>query len=476
MKVAIIGAGSAGLSCAYQLVKSGIEVHVFEAGDSVGGLAKTIELWNQKVDLGPHRFFSRDPRINELWLEVVGSDYLIIDRLSRILYNNQFYKYPLDFVDVVKKLGFTESWLCFLSYMREFLSANDSKSAEETFENWVIGRFGRRLFGKFFKSYTEKLWGIPCDQLDVDFARQRIKKFSLFEALTAALWSDKSRKHSTLVDQFPYPVEGTGMVYERMASFISGKGGRIYLNSPIKRVINLGQKVSGLEFASGEFATYDHVVSSMPLTQLVLRLEGIPDDIISYAKSLRFRNTILVYLKIQNENLFPDNWIYVHSPELKLGRITNFRNWSPRLYGDECDTILALEYWCNETDELWLLDDERIVELGKRELKETGLVRVQEILDGFVYRINKCYPVYGLGYKEKLMPIQNHLKNIEGLTVIGRYGSFKYNNQDHSILMGLLAAENIMGGKRYDLWEINTDYEYQESALITETGISDRSS
>ena len=223
--------------------------------------------------------------------------------------------------------------------------------------------------------------------------------------------------------------------------------------------------------SNGKIQSCDHVVSSMPLTQLIFRLEDVPENIIANAKSLKFRNTILVYLNIQSQNLFPDNWIYIHSPNLKLGRITNFRNWSPVLYGKERSSILALEYWCNETDELWSFDDYRLIELGEKELRETGLAREENILDGFVYRINKCYPIYSLGYKEKLKPIENYLKTIKGLTAIGRYGSFKYNNQDHSILMGILAAENIYNGEKHDLWDVNTNYEYQESAFITETGL-----
>jgi len=229
MKVGVIGAGPAGLACAYQLIKAGIETHIFEASDSVGGLAKTIKLWNQRVDLGPHRFFSKDPRVNKLWLEVVGSDYLMINRLSRILYNTQFYQYPLKFIDVITKLGATETLLCLLSYLLQIPVPRNSKHIEQTFESWVVRKFGRRLFEKFFKNYSEKLWGIPCNLLDVDFAVQRIKEFSLFEALKNAFLDNKSNEHKTLVERFAYPLEGTGIVYERMASFISNKGGVLIL-------------------------------------------------------------------------------------------------------------------------------------------------------------------------------------------------------------------------------------------------------
>ena len=471
MKIAVIGAGPAGLACAYQLTKAGVKTDLYEAGGAVGGLARSFSLWNQTVDLGPHRFFSKDPRVNKLWLEVVGRDYSMVDRLTRILYKNKLYQYPLKPIDVVGKLGAVETARSMLSYLREKFIPETAGAGEETFESWVVRRFGRRLYEIFFKTYSEKLWGIPCSELDADFAVQRIKKFSLYEALKAVFSTDKMGRHKTLVDRFAYPVDGTGMVYERMASYVSERGGNIYLKSPVKRVIKIDCEVKGIELMDGKAVTYDHIVSTMPLTLLVLGLEGVSADVIAAAQSLRFRNTILVYLNVQSENLFPDNWIYIHSPQLRVGRITNFRNWSPRLYGGEKSSILALEYWCDEADEFWSWEDNRLIELGRKELVDAGLVRPEAVTDGYVCRINKCYPVYRAGYRKHLKPIEEYLGGINGLTVIGRYGSFKYNNQDHSILMGILAAENIVNGAGNNLWAINTDYEYQESALITETGL-----
>ncbi|MCI0482510.1 MAG: FAD-dependent oxidoreductase, partial [Candidatus Dadabacteria bacterium] len=394
----------------------------------------------------------------------------MVDRLTRILYKNELYQYPLRPIDVVGKLGPAETARALLSYIREKLVPETPGAGEETFESWVVRRFGRRLYEIFFKTYSEKLWGITCSELDADFAVQRIKKFSLYEALKAAFSTDKTGKHKTLVERFAYPVDGTGMVYERMASYLSERGGNIYLKSPVKRVIKIDREAKGLELMDGKVGAYDHIVSTIPLTLLVLGLEGVSAEAAAAAKSLRFRNTILVYLNVQSANLFPDNWIYIHSPQLRVGRITNFRNWSPRLYGGEKSSILALEYWCDEADEFWSWDDNRLIELGKKELAHAGLVRPDEVSDGYVYRINKCYPVYRAGYRMHLKPIEEYLGGIRGLTVIGRYGSFKYNNQDHSILMGILAAENIVNGAGNNLWAINTDYEYQESALITETG------
>jgi protoporphyrinogen oxidase len=274
------------------------------------------------------------------------------------------------------------------------------------------------------------------------------------------------------VDQFAYPHVGTGMVYERMASYVDAHGGRVHLRRPVERVVTEGGRATGLELVGGEFRAYDHVISSMPLTLLVTRLPDVPAAVRGAAQELRFRNTILVYLRVEATDLFPDNWLYVHSANLQMGRLTNFRNWVPQLYGQEKASILVLEYWCYDHDALWSEDDARLVELATKELARTGLVRGARVGAGHVHRIQRCYPVYNRGYKQHLKPVEEYLDTVPGLTAIGRYGSFKYNNQDHSILMGLLAAENIVGRAKHDLWRINTDYDsYQESSVITKTGL-----
>jgi protoporphyrinogen oxidase len=467
--VAIIGAGPAGITAAYQLVKSGVRAEVFEATGSVGGLARTIDLWNQKVDLGPHRFFSSDPRVNKVWLEVMGDDYEMVNRLTRIYYKGRFFYYPLKPFNALSNLGVLEATRCMTSYgIQRFRSC----SKQDCFESWVVGRFGRRLFEVFFKTYSEKLWGIGCQDLDADFAAQRIKKLSLLEAIKNSLFGGNGNNHKTLVDQFAYPRNGSGEVYRRMATFVRNNGGSVECDRPVHRVIVKDGRAIGLQFESGEERFFDQVISTMPLNLLVTRLPHVPERIIAAAKSLRFRNTILVYLKVESTRLFKDNWLYIHSPELKTGRITNFRNWAPQLYGNERSSILSLEYWCNNEDPLWSEQDERLVELATTELNKTGLTNKAVISAGYVHRIPRCYPVYVRGYKAALGPVEQYLREIDGLTVIGRYGSFKYNNQDHSILMGVLAAENIVqNAQLHDLWQINTDYEYQESAVISRTGL-----
>ncbi|HXC05469.1 MAG TPA: FAD-dependent oxidoreductase [Bacteroidia bacterium] len=474
MKVAVIGAGPAGMTAAYELAKQIPGVDVYEAGSSVGGLAKSIQLWNQTVDIGPHRFFSSDRRVNEAWLEVVGKDYEMVDRLTRIYYKKTFFHYPLKPFDALKNLGLWEATRCMTSFFAEKIVPTKQTN---TFETWVKSRFGKRLYEIFFKAYTEKLWGIKCSELDADFAAQRIKKLSLWEAVKNGVMGGKGNKHKTLVDQFAYPHGGTGMVYERMAAFVTKQGGNVFLNTPVERVITENGKVKAIQTTTGEIREYDHIVSSMPMTLLVSRLPDVPTDILERNKKLKFRNTILVYLKVEAKNLFPDNWIYVHSTDMLSGRITNFRNWVPELYGKEESTIIALEYWCYDEDEIWTRPHEQLIELAKKELESTGLVPKNKITAGHVYLIPRCYPVYDNGYKDNLKPVENFLSSVQNLHVIGRYGAFKYNNQDHSILMGLLASENILKNARHNLWDINTDYDnYQEESVITKTGLERKAS
>lgn len=415
-RVAVIGAGPAGITCAYQLAKQGVEVHLYEAAPQVGGLAKTLDLWGQKVDLGPHRFFSDDTRVNKLWLEVAGRDYRMVDRLTRIYYKKNFYYYPVKAFDALSKLGLFTSAVCVLSYFKEKLIPTKQ---DGTFESWVTNRFGKSLYEIFFKTYTEKLWGIKCNELDADFAAQRIKKFSLGEAMKNALGIGGT-KHKTLVDQFAYPTGGTGMIYERMQTFINANGGKVLCNQPVKRVIKEGDTATGIELMTGEVLPYTDVVSTMPFTIMVKQLPDVPKPIVDFANKLSFRNTILVYLHIDGKDLFPDNWLYVHSADVETGRISNFRNYVPEINQGKETTIVAMEYWCYDEDKMWSMTDEELISLGKAELIKTGLHKGCAITDGHVYKIQRCYPVYSNNYKDVLKPIETYLSGINGLSVIGR--------------------------------------------------------
>ncbi len=468
-KYAIIGAGPAGLTAAYELTKAGKSVDVYEADNEVGGMAKTIDLWGQLVDLGPHRFFSNDSRVNTLWLELAGSEYVMVKRLTRIFYKDTFFDYPLKPFNALNGLGFSESFACILSYLssKAFPPKDTSK-----FDGWVIKRFGKRLFNIFFKSYSEKLWGIKCDELDSDFAAQRIKKLSLYEAIKSAFIGNKNTDHKTLVDEFAYPKNGAGQIYKNMSKRIISSKNSIFFNSPVKSVSPICKENLNpiIETIEGKKIEYDHVISTMPITRLVNQMNA-PLDVKNHANALKFRNTILVYLKIKGESPFPDQWIYVHNDKLKTGRITNFKNWTPTINKNQKDTILCLEYWCYDNDKVWNEDNKEIINTAIQDIYKSNLVKDGSIEDGKVLRIPKCYPVYASGYKDHLKPIEKYLSEQKGISVIGRYGAFKYNNQDHSILMGLLAAENILKKTKHNLWELNTDYEYQESSRISSTGL-----
>jgi len=465
-KVCIVGAGPAGLSAAYSLTKNKFDVDLYEASNFAGGMSRTIPLWNQLVDMGPHRFFSNDSRVNSFWLEIIKDDYIMVNRNTRIFYNNRFFHYPLKPFNALINLGLIESVKCLFSYFFERLKIKNHKF--DTFETWVIKRFGKRLFEIFFKSYSEKLWGIKCSELDSDFAAQRIKKLSLFEAIKSAFIGNHS-KHKTLVDQFAYPLFGTGMVYEKMANFIIENGNKLFYEKKIKSIKKLSDKFI-VTTHDGKEAFYDTLISTMPITNLINNFKP-PESVKNASKNLKFRNTLLVYIKLINCNPFPDQWIYIHSQELLTGRITNFKNWAPQINKGDPNTILCLEYWCNDEDDIWTESEEFLISLAKKELVQTKLVKIDQIDAGAVKRIPKCYPIYKNNYKDHLKPIQKFFDEIKNLYVIGRYGSFKYNNQDHSILMGLLAAENIIYDKNHNLWELNSDYEYQESSVITSTGL-----
>lgn len=463
-KVIVIGAGPAGLSASYILTKNNINVKVFEASPYVGGMSRSFDLWNQRVDLGPHRFFSKEPRVNKFFNEIVGDDYTVVNRLTRIYYRNRFFDYPLKLFNVLKNLKLTTIFGILLNYAKQRIFPIKNPTS---FEEWVTNRFGKKLYTIFFKYYTEKLWGIPCTKIDADWAAQRIKGLSLFEAVISAVKGNKGNKHKTLVDQFSYPKNGTGTLYEKAADFVVENGGNIHKESPIKKVLIENNTCIGVLTMDGKEYFADYVISSMPLTSLIKGIDVTPKNVLQAADKLYFRNTILVYLEIDSLNLFEDNWIYVHSPDVKHGRITNFRNWCPSLNKDSKTTIICMEYWAFQQDAIWKADDDYLGILAIKELKVLNLVEEDvKITNHKIIRVPNCYPVYEIGYRDHLNSIENFLDGINNLIPIGRYGAFKYNNQDHSILMGILAAENIIHNQKVNLWEINTDTDYQEDGEV----------
>lgn len=475
----IIGAGPAGLTTAYELGKRGMTSTVLEASDQVGGISKTVNYRGYRFDIGGHRFFSKVPLINELWHEILGEEFLLRPRISRIYYNQHFFDYPLKPLNALAGLGPLESVLIGLSYIKsKFFHIQD----EKTFEQWVSNRFGYRLYSIFFKTYTEKVWGIPCHEISADWAAQRIKNLSLKQAVRNALFGAKQGMDgstlTSLIEQFHYPRFGPGLMWERCRGLIESQRSQTIQGVKVERVRHRHGLVDCVQGrgAAGETLEYDgrHFVSTMPLRELVQALDPLPpDDVLKAAQALRYRDYLTVVLVIDRESVFPDNWLYVHSPEVKLGRIQNYKNWSPYMVPDPLRTSLGLEYFLWDTDEMWTWSDERLIELGIRECAQIGLIDPREVKDGTVVRMEKAYPVYDQTYQDSVATIRRYLETFSNFQTIGRNGLHRYNNQDHSMLTGVYAAGNILGDKR-DVWSVNTEKEYHEEDKAPQPNAGDR--
>jgi len=474
-RVLITGAGPAGLTAAYELSKLGLRPTVLEADNQVGGLSRTVNYRGYRFDIGGHRFFSKVPLINELWQEILSEDFLLRPRLSRIYYRERFFDYPLKAANALAGLGPVEAFLIGLSYTKARLFPH----AEETnFEQWVANRFGERLYQIFFKTYTEKVWGIPCNEISADWAAQRIKNLSLREALRNALVGSGRAADgqiiTTLIEQFNYPRFGPGMMWERCKDLLASRGHETVEGVRVERVRHSRGRVECVygRKASGEPEEFgaEHFISTMPLRELIHALDPPPpEEVIAAANRLRYRDYLTVVLIVKREAVFPDNWIYIHSPEVKMGRIQNYKNWSPEMTPDPSRTSLGLEYFLWEKDEEWEWSHERLIELGVKECARIGLVEPGEVEDGTIVRMKKAYPVYDQNYHESLEIIRNYLESFSNLQTVGRNGLHRYNNQDHSMLTAIYAARNI-AGERNDVWSVNTEMEYHEAGETVRRG------
>lgn len=462
--VVIIGAGPAGLTAAYESTRRGFHPIVLEKADQVGGISRTEVYRGYRFDIGGHRFYTQLEEIQQLWQEMLGEQFVKVPRLSHIYYRGHFFHYPLDFFNTLFNLGLIESSLAALSYLKSRLWPYPE---EKTFEQWVSNRFGQRLYRTFFKAYTEKLWGIPCDQIQAHWAAQRIKGLSLRTAVSNALFGNNGVK--TLVNEFYYPVLGSGMMWQRFQEVVEGRGGEVWLGSEAVRLERDGKHIARVVVRRNGVVhglAGDHVISSMPLAELVARLDPLPpDDVVQAARGLRYRDFILVGLIIDREDVLRDNWLYVHSPEVKVGRIQNYKNWSAAMVHDPGKTSLGMEYFCTEGNVLWRMSDADLIALATREIVELGLAEAAEVEDGVVIRQPKAYPVYDGEYTAHLAVIRRFLATVGNLQVVGRNGMHRYNNQDHSMLTGLLAVENLLG-QDHDLWNVNAERSYYERALI----------
>ncbi len=461
----MIGAGPAGLTAAYELARRGVPVEVFEADDMVGGISRTAQRDGWRFDIGGHRFFTKVKAVDEFWHEILSEeDFLLRPRMSRIYYRGQLFDYPLKAMNALKGLGVLEAVKCVGSYTWAQISPPKDQT---NFEGWVSARFGKRLYSIFFKTYTEKVWGIPATSIQADWAAQRIKNLSLWKAIVNAIKPKHNSKDITsLIEEFKYPKFGPGMMWERCAELVTEFGGEVTMKTWIETVHRdeTGVTAVTLDGVGGRRELEaDHVISSMPISALVKAMDPpAPQNVQAAADGLRYRDFLTVALVVPEKFSFPDNWIYIHTPDVKVGRIQNFGSWSPYLVKDG-RTCLGLEYFVSEGDEMWESTDEDLITLAKRELEQLGLVTPGAIEDGYVVRQPKAYPVYDEDYQGHVETIRHWLAEaVPNVHPVGRNGMHRYNNADHSMYTAMLTVENILDRATHDVWAVNVEEEYHE--------------
>lgn len=484
VKAVIVGAGPAGLTAAYELSKAGQRVVVLESNpEYVGGISRTVQYHGYRFDIGGHRFFSKSSEVENLWTEILGPDMLQRSRSSKIYYGGEFYSYPLKPFEALAKLGLLQSTLCVLSFL--FARLNPTRNPR-SFEDWVVNQFGRRLFRIFFKTYTEKVWGMSCKEISADWAAQRIKGLSLGSAIKNALSpkrpsKDRSDVVKTLINTFRYPRLGPGMMWETCANKVRSMGGQVLLGRKVESCmwnVSAGRWTVTASTPDGQPETFhgEHLISSMPIRQLVSQLEPrLPENARQSGEALRYRDFLTVGLILRERKRFTDNWIYIHDPNVKVGRVQNYKSWSPEMVPDPNFCCYGLEYFCFEGDGLWSTVDADLVALARKELQQVKLADPVDVVDGCVIRQPKAYPVYDDDYKRHVEIIRRALTDrFPTLHLVGRNGMHKYNNQDHAMMTAMLAARNILAGKQiYDVWAVNEDGEYHECGHAGEKSATD---
>jgi protoporphyrinogen oxidase len=465
--VVVLGGGPAGLTAAYQLAKQGQPVVVLESSEYLGGIARTQVRDGYRFDLGGHRFFTKVKEVDDLWHEIMKEEFLKRPRKSRIYWNDKFLEYPLQGVDVIKKLGPVELTRCMASYA---WAAVKPKGKEDTFEAWVSNRFGKRLYQHFFKTYTEKLWGVSATEIRAEWAAQRIKGLSFFSAAKAAFFGNEGNKIKSLISEFNYPRFGPGQMWEQMAEDIRANGGEIRLNAPVTKLVTSEGRVTEV-IAGGETLHPSHVISSLPLrTTVGIASPEAPLAVRDAAQGLRYREFLTVLLVIDVDEIFDDNWIYIHQPGVTVLRIQNFKSWSPWMVPEgETAVSIGMEYFCFEGDQLWNSSDDDLVKMASQEIEKLKLAPANKVRFGFVERVHKAYPIYDEAYADRVQTIRNWLETISNLQQVGRNGLHRYNNSDHSMLTAMRAVDNVMLGRHeHDIWSVNVESVYHEEVHDSE--------
>jgi protoporphyrinogen oxidase len=520
-KAIIIGAGPAGLTAAIELQRqSGIKPILLEASHEIGGISRTVRYKGNRMDIGGHRFFSKSDRVMRWWLEMMPVEagsaqqgqlryqgqqrdlpaptsapdpqaedlvMLVRQRKSRIYFLRKFFDYPISLTAATfRNLGLTRTMRCGISYMR---SALLPQREEKSLEDFIINRFGKQLYLTFFKSYTEKVWGVPCNEISAEWGAQRIKGLSLKGVIVHFLKKTFGKKPSgdisqkqtetSLIEKFLYPKLGPGQLWEHVADLVRAAGGEIHFGIHIDRINLDGQSVASIEGVNdaGDRVTFagDHFLSTMPVRDLVRAVsaatpELVPAEVTQVSEGLMYRDFITVgllasKLAVKEKDGAPlkDNWIYIQEPDVVVGRLQIFNNWSPWLVGTADKVWIGLEYFCNETDDLWKLSDEEMSRFAIAEIAKIGILHSEDVEDSHVVRVPKTYPAY-FGTYDRFDVIRNYLDGITNLFLVGRNGMHKYNNQDHSMLTAMTAVQNIVAGvgTKDNIWAINTEMEYHE--------------